>query len=312
MANKFLSPLLDFVFKHILGNPLNIDLMADFLQSVLHLPVDELATLTISDPFLNRFWKRDKLGIVDILVKTKGGKVISVEIQVRPDRQIRSRFLFYLIKRLWSQVKRGGPYSTMQQVIGLLICNYNLFPGAEDYINQFTLRNSKTGQEFTDLLKVVTVELPKLPKEPNGSEEWPWLQFFKCKTMEEMMELAQRFPRLGRMVELMKELNLSEGAQRLADAREKARWAQEAREQDRFDDGKAEGRVEGLVEGKAEGRVEGLVEGKAEGLAEGKAEGRVEGLVEGKREDAQKMKLEGFSPEQISRVTGLSREEIDS
>jgi predicted transposase/invertase (TIGR01784 family) len=276
MTDKFLSLLWDFAVKHILGDPRNIDIMADFLHCMLHLPMDELATLTISDPFLNRFWKRDKMGIVDILIKTQSGKAVSVDIQSRSDSQIRPRILYYLIKRLWSQVKQGGRFDSMQQVIGLLICNYDLFPGSEAYMNQFTLRNPETGREFTDLLKVVTVELPKLPQEPNGSEEWPWLRFFNCQTLEEMMELAQRFPRLARMAELMKEMSQSERAQRLAEAREKELWAQEAREQDR------------------------------------KAEGKAEGLAEGKREDAQRMKLEGLSPEQISRITGISRDEIDS
>ena len=42
-------------------------------------------------------------------------------------------------------------------------------------------------------------------------------------------------------------------------------------------EGRAEGRVEGVVEGRAEGRVEGVVEGRAEGRVEGVAEGRAEG-----------------------------------
>ncbi|GHT99446.1 hypothetical protein FACS1894142_7040 [Spirochaetia bacterium] len=44
--------------------------------------------------------------------------------------------------------------------------------------------------------------------------------------------------------------------------------------------------------------------GLAKGLAEGLAKGKAEGLAE----TARKMKEEGFSPEQIQRITGLSRE----
>ena len=60
-------------------------------------------------------------------------------------------------------------------------------------------------------------------------------------------------------------------------------------------------------EGKEEGRVEGRVEGKVEGKEEGKEEGREERNME----IAKTMKAEGFSSEQITRLTGLSIEEIE-
>lgn len=67
------------------------------------------------------------------------------------------------------------------------------------------------------------------------------------------------------------------------------------------------GWIEGRAEGKAEGRAEGKVEGKIEGLAEGKAEG----LVEGKIEVARSLKEMGLSLEQISKATGLSKDDIE-
>jgi flagellar biosynthesis/type III secretory pathway protein FliH len=48
---------------------------------------------------------------------------------------------------------------------------------------------------------------------------------------------------------------------------------------------------------------EAMAKGKAEGKAEGRAEGKAEGRAEGKAEVAQKMKLMGFSDEQIHAVT---------
>jgi predicted transposase/invertase (TIGR01784 family) len=51
--------------------------------------------------------------------------------------------------------------------------------------------------------------------------------------------------------------------------------------------------------------------GKAEGLAEGVAKGRAEGRVEERKENARKMKVKGFSAEDIAEITGLSVEEIE-
>ncbi|GHT98330.1 hypothetical protein FACS1894142_4510 [Spirochaetia bacterium] len=72
------------------------------------------------------------------------------------------------------------------------------------------------------------------------------------------------------------------------------------------------GLAKGLAEGLAKGEAEGLAKGEAKGLAKGEAKGLAEGLAKGKAEGlaetARKMKEEGFSPEQIQRITGLLRE----
>lgn len=52
--------------------------------------------------------------------------------------------------------------------------------------------------------------------------------------------------------------------------------------------------------------------GIRKGKAEGKAEGKIEGYKEAKQEDARKMKALGLAPEMITKITGLTSEEIDS
>ena len=64
--------------------------------------------------------------------------------------------------------------------------------------------------------------------------------------------------------------------------------------------------MEGLAEGKAEGLAEGMVKGKAEGIAEGLAKG----IKETQLSTARKMLKLGMSIEEISEVTGLTKDEI--
>ena len=79
-------------------------------------------------------------------------------------------------------------------------------------------------------------------------------------------------------------------------------------------EGRAEGKAEGLAEGMEKGKAEGLAEGKAEGLAEGMEKGKAEGLAQGIRENqlstAWKMLKLGMTIEEISEITGLTKEEI--
>ena len=71
-----------------------------------------------------------------------------------------------------------------------------------------------------------------------------------------------------------------------------------------YHEGKAEGLQEGLEKGRAEGEKAGLEKGIEQGRAEGRKEGRAEGREEGIREMIRKMQEEGYSPEEIDRITG--------
>ena len=77
-----------------------------------------------------------------------------------------------------------------------------------------------------------------------------------------------------------------------------------------FFKGKEEGEKLGLEKGLEKGRAEGLEKGRAEGRAEGRVEGLAEGEKKASLENARKMKLKGFSVEDIIDITGLSAEEI--
>ncbi|MDR1490098.1 MAG: Rpn family recombination-promoting nuclease/putative transposase, partial [Desulfovibrio sp.] len=68
MDKKPLSPVNDFVFRKIFGE--KVEILRDFLQAVLDLPVEEYQTLTVVDPNLEREYIDDKLGVLDVKVTT--------------------------------------------------------------------------------------------------------------------------------------------------------------------------------------------------------------------------------------------------
>ena len=62
--------------------------------------------------------------------------------------------------------------------------------------------------------------------------------------------------------------------------------------------------------GRAEGEAKGRAEGKAEGEAKGRAEGKAEGLAASKMESARVMLENHYPLEEISKITGLSPEQL--
>jgi predicted transposase/invertase (TIGR01784 family) len=310
MAQKAVSPLTDYAFSLLFGDQRNIEVLEGFLKTILDIPPEEYDSLTIMSPFLKRLFGRDKLGIVDVRVTTKSGRILHIELQVEKHAYMKHRTLYYISKLLWEQMKRGFEYESLHQVISIVICNHRLVEESS-YVNTYELRNKRSGKQFTDLIKVIILELPKVPEERDGQAVWPWLKFLKGRTAEEQEALAKIYPEVGMAVRAINRISGSE-------VRRLIREAEGLRQTDlrmlklaAWEDGRGEGLAAGREEGHEEGLAAGREEGRAEGHEEGLAAGREEGREEGRRETAKKLKVLGFSVEQIAAATGLDPEEIE-
>jgi predicted transposase/invertase (TIGR01784 family) len=324
MKNEIVSPLYDFAFSQIFGSKENLGTTKAFLKTLLDIPEDDYDKLSIKDPTLKRFLKKKKKGVVDLKLTTKSGRIIHIELQVKKKSNLKSRIMYYAGRLLGDQLKWGNEYEKLHQVISICICDHVLLGDEKAYINEYELRNKK-GHSFTDLLKVVILELPKLT-EKEDEAVWPWLQFFKCEKLEEFEMLARKHPELREAVSCVKKMSLGEQLRwAMLDYQvwkmdrygeeEQIRIDKEQRklEQEQF---KLEQEQRKLEQEQhqidlAEAREKAMTEGKAEGLAKGKAEGLTEGMERSKLEIARKMKVIGRSEPEIAEVTGLSPEAIE-
>ena len=185
MDPEILSPTDDWIFKLLFGDERNKSILIDLLGSFLELPQEEFE-LVYLDTYLKPENEDDKLGILDVKVRTKTGKVIDIEIQVNPVKNIGRRISFYKSKLIVEQISKSELYSVIQKVICICICSYDLFPGEKDYINNFMFYNPGNGLLFEDIPEeIYTLELPKVPAQDDGNDVWEWLQFLKSKSKED-------------------------------------------------------------------------------------------------------------------------------
>ena len=150
-----------------------------------------------------------------------------------------------------------------------------------EYHNTYRLRD-KSGEDFSDRLEVILLELPKLPQETDGSALWDWLRFIAARTLEELKMLAEKNPEVKNAVNRLMELN----------ADEQARMEAESRERLRLDIGSY--------------KRDALEQGRAEGLEEGQAKGR----AEANHAIARKLLERGWSADEVAATTTLSRDEV--
>jgi predicted transposase/invertase (TIGR01784 family) len=275
MDFEILPPTSDFVFKLLFGDERNKSYLMSFLKAFLELP-DEEYELTFLDTHMKPEFEGDKLGILDVRVKTPGGKVIDIEIQVNPVIDIGKRLSFYKSKLIVEQIGEGDPYTLIQQVICICITDYELFPGIAEHWNKFSFYNPKNGLYFKEVPEEIhTIELPKVPVESDGSAGWGWLRFLRAKRKEEFEMVATKNPEIRQAVNTLYGIS--------ADALARAEY--EARQKARRD----------------------YISGMEGALRQGRQEGRQEGIID----TARKLRSMGLPVGQIIEATGLSPEEIN-
>ena len=81
MDYEILPPTNDFVFKLLFGDDRHKNILIAMLKSFVSLP-DEDFELVFLDTYLKPEHEEDKMGILDVKVSTKTGKIIDIEIQV--------------------------------------------------------------------------------------------------------------------------------------------------------------------------------------------------------------------------------------
>ena len=273
---EFVSPLEDYAFKQIFGEQQNIQNTRDFLKTLLDVPEEDYGTLTVVSPNLGSIFKKGKKGVVDIRLSTKSGKIIHIELQVEKRKNTRSRITYYTTKNLSDQLKWGDDYNKLNQVISIVICDHNLLEEENDYSNDYELKNSKN-RSFTKLIKLIILELPKLPKTEDGAL-WPWLKFLTCKSKEEFEMLTKKHPELKKPTQCVRKMSWLDKWRDIQFHRNLAKIDELCLHEQIHDDARAEGLAEGRVESKL--------------------------MI------ARNLLVKGSAPEFVQEITGLSLEEI--
>jgi predicted transposase/invertase (TIGR01784 family) len=237
MELKPLSPTNDFVFRKVFGE--NLTVLESFLKTVLDLPAEEYKGLTVVDPNLGRDFIGDKLGILDVKVNTRSGKIIDVEVQVKAQRSIWQRMLFYTAKMVVGQVKSGYQYDRINRAISILVADFVVIKENDVCHNRFRLYDENTKVHFPDSIEINVLELPKVQK-ADGTPLGNWLRFLSAKTEEEFMAVAQTNPAINEAWGVIKVLSGDEQARAMAEAREKAQMDMDSLLSDTLYDGKLE------------------------------------------------------------------------
>ena len=109
-----ISPKVDVVFKKIFGTEENKDLLVSLINSIVS-EADQVADVTLLNPYNVKNFKTDKLSILDIKAKGIDGKQFNVEIQITDEADYDKRALYYWGKLYTEQLKTSEDYSKLHK-----------------------------------------------------------------------------------------------------------------------------------------------------------------------------------------------------
>ena len=321
---KIIPLKFDYVFVSIFNNPKNIEILENFLSCYLAIPLNDIkGNLRLIPRDLELEGKRNKNKQVDLILDLNEDK-INIELNNSFTDGIVERNIVYACNIHGRQLKYGD--NTYSNISRLIQINFNVSKRCktDNLVEEYKIM-SRDGIILSDKIRVDIINVHKSKKKCYTLREEKlarWCKLLLAETKidfektlgDDLMEEKAR----DTLVSEVDKYSKDEDVAALYSAYTKEELERNTVLEDEKKEARKLGREIGLKEGIKEGRKEGIKEGRKEGIKEGRIEGikegRIEGIKEGrieeKRNIANSMLKNGLDISLISKLTGLTEEEI--
>ncbi len=284
MPEKYINPYTDFGFKKLFGEEASKDLLLDFLKEVLK-DEHKITDLSFKPTEQLGIVNNDRKAIFDIYCKGENGESFIVELQKAKINFFKDRTVFYSTFPIREQAEKGEWDYKLKPVYCVAILDFE-FDKKKELRDDNYLSNVKLKDQYCEIfyekLTFIFIEMPRFKKTEEQLETHfdKWLYFLKN------LPSFDDIPAILREPVFLKCFSKAEIAN--YNKEELFRYNESL---------KVYRDLKGVIDTS-------FYEGKLEGMKEGK--------LEGKLEDARLMKENGIDLTLISKITGLSIEQIQN
>lgn len=278
---------LDWAIKKILREKANFDILEGFLSELL---LFDIRIEEILESESNQEAGDDKYNRVDILAKDSNGQLIIIEVQNESEADYLQRLLFGTSKAIVEHLPLGSPYANIKKVYSVSIVHFHLGEG-EDYLYHGT--TSFIGLHTKEQLKLKPAQ-QKLFGIQAPADLMPEYYIIKVPAFDNKIRNT-----IDEWIYFLKNEELPENfkAKGLQAAKEKLDVLKMTDEERN-----AYNAYLNNLHYKASMTVVNYQEGVMEGEIRGEAKGQAKIVAH--------MLKQGMSPEAISEMTGLSKDEV--
>ena len=244
---EIISLKYDFSFKSLFRSEI---VRKYFISDALAIPVERIKSVRLANPHLWKRYRKQKLGILDVLVELNDDSKVNIELQIKMMKHWDKRNLFYLAKMFTDDLLMGEDYTRLKRCICISILDFNM-DEAPEYHKVYRLRDMN-GREFTNMFEIHIIELRKSLTGSGRMDEW--IQLFNVETEEELRMIQAKTvnPGIKAAIEEMKVMGFVKNLKVLYEAHMKQVRDRKAEDAYVYDQGVEAGERIGRAEGRAE------------------------------------------------------------
>ncbi|MEZ4295151.1 MAG: Rpn family recombination-promoting nuclease/putative transposase [Polyangiaceae bacterium] len=174
----FADPKTDFAFKRIFGSEEHKDVLVAFLNDMLDLDeAHRIVSVDLLPPEQRPAVAELKLSIVDVKCTDARGVTYVVEMQVLQVEGFEKRVVYNVAKAYVNQIARGELYPDLNDVVGITICDFELWPDngerAIPMLSRWRMTEQASGANGElGQIRLVFLELPKFDTRRPPEASW--------------------------------------------------------------------------------------------------------------------------------------------
>ena len=119
---ELISLKADFAVKELFAHE---KVRKQFLSDTLGIPLEDIKSVRLLNPFLRRRYKRQKQGILDVVLELNDNAKINIEMQVRRQKHWTRRNLYYLAGMYTDGLMLGERYEKLPRCISISLLDYD-------------------------------------------------------------------------------------------------------------------------------------------------------------------------------------------
>lgn len=208
---KFANPTTDIAFKKLFCDQNHKDILINFLNSVLKRADGKLITeVNVTEPNnlpenmadkhnsacppeLAKPEGVDKCRRVDVRCIDQKGHHYIVEMQVIDNKNYDQRAQYYACVAVARQLRSTQEYKNLVPVIFVGVVNFNLFSKGKEYLTHHYIRNDENNTHDLQCLEFHFIELPKFNKSLDKLSDVADKWIYMLKNAESMDSVPQEF-----------------------------------------------------------------------------------------------------------------------
>jgi len=197
-AERYINPFTDYGFKKLFGEEPNKDLLLDFLNELLREEQGEILSLTYLKSEHLGASELDRKAIFDLYCENERGEKFIVELQKSKQNFFKDRSLYYATFPIREQAKRNDWSYELKAVYTVAILDFVFDEDKhqpDKYRYDVKLSDIETKKVFYDKLTFIYLEMPKFNKTIDELET----------RFDKWLYVIRNLPRLDRVPEKLQE-----------------------------------------------------------------------------------------------------------